>query len=409
MKPIRIFPIVLAVTLAACSRDMSIEPQQVVVRPLSADEMAVNRSAMDFGFELLDKLQAGAPYENIFISPLSISMALAMTLNGADGETYAAMAKTLRAAGLAEQARNEAYKSLIELLTTIDRRVQMEIANAVWIRQGFDVEPVFIAANQDYFSAMVKSLDFAGPAALLTINGWCKDKTHGKISQILDAIPGEAVMYLMNAVYFKGYWLYQFDKEMTHDREFYTSPTITLPCKMMIQTNDRFRYFADDAMQAIDLPYGNGQFSMTILLPSYDNSPQRLIADLNAQNMAELQNRFRTQRGTLELPKFKLEYRQQLNNALAAMGMGVAFTDRADFTRINKNGNLLISEVLHKTFVQVDEEGTEAAAVTSVGIALTSVGPAQDEFRMVVDRPFLFFIREKSTGTILFLGVVHKP
>ncbi len=408
MKALKILSAATIMVAASCSRDLSYEPTRVPVRALTASEVRIKNASADFGFEMLQKLCETAPNDNLFISPLSVSMALAMTLNGAAGETETAMARTLRVADLSEGERNQAFKTLIELLTSVDPKVQMEIANAVWIRQGFDVEPAFIAVNQNYFSAMVKSLDFGSPAALLTINNWCNDKTHGKISKILDEIPAEVVMYLMNAVYFKGRWVYQFDKEKTADREFYPTPSNPSPCRMMIQTNDRFRYFADDSMQAVDLPYGNGQFSMTVLLPAHNSSPQKLLAGLNAQALSELPDRFREQRGTLELPKFKLEYKQNLKNVLAAMGMEVAFTDQADFTRINKNGNLLISEVLHKTFVQVDEEGTEAAAVTSVNLALTSVG-GDSGFWMTVDRPFLFFIREKSTGTILFLGIVNRP
>lgn len=408
MKTSRTFFVVLVVGLmVACSRDMSYEPSQIIVRSLTANEQSVNHAGMDFGFEMLQKLSQAAPQENIFISPLSISMALAMTLNGAAGSTETAMRQTLRADDLTENERNEAYQSLIALLMSIDKSIQMEIANSIWIRQGFEVEPAFIDTNQDYFGATVQTLDFGNPSTLSVINNWVKQKTRGKIEKILDSIPAETVMYLMNAVYFKGDWVYQFDKELTADKEFHPSATASSPCKMMIQTNDAFRYFQDETMQAIDLPYGNGQFSMTVLLPAPGLSPQELIAKMNAKTLQELPSRFSAQRGTLELPKFKLEYEETLNQALSVMGMGVAFSDQADFTRINKAGGLLISEVRHKTFVQVDEEGTEAAAVTAVSIGTTSIGP-DPGFFMTVDRPFLFFIREKSTGTALFMGTVVK-
>jgi serine protease inhibitor len=406
MKTSRMFFIVLVVgVVAACSRDMSYEPSQIIVRSLTANEQTVNNAGMDFGFEMLQKLGQAAPQENIFISPLSISMALAMTLNGAAGSTETAMRQTLRADDLTETERNEAYQSLIALLMSIDKSIQIEIANSIWIRQGFDVEPAFINTNQDYFGAIVQTLDFGNPSTLSVINNWVKQKTHDKIEKILDSIPAETVMYLMNAVYFKGDWTFQFDKAQTVDKEFHASASASSPCKMMIQTNDAFRYFNDDAMQAVDLPYGNGQFSMTVLLPAPDLSPQDLVAKMSSTTLQELPNRFAAQRGTLELPKFKLEYKETLNQVLTDMGMGIAFCDQADFTRINKAGNLLITEVLHKTFVKVDEEGTEAAAVTSVGIGLTSVGPPPGFF-MTVDRPFLFFIREKSTGAVLFMGTV---
>lgn len=392
---------------SACSRDLSYEPSLQPMRALTTAENSIKEGAEDFGFALLKKLAEESPQENLFISPLSISMALAMTLNGAAGETAEAMRRTLKLEELTEEERNEAFRSLIALLLSADPRVKMEIANSIWIRRGFPVEEDFLRLNRTYFDAMVQQLDFSDPASLGIINRWVNEKTHGKIDKILDGIPGEMVMYLMNAVYFKGTWKSQFDKNATHADEFFPIGAAAVPCSMMVQTNDAFSYFADEQMQAIDLPYGNGRFSMTILLPVYGKTPVELLESLDKESLRALPKKFSKQRGTLHLVKFKLEYKKKLNDALSNMGMAVAFTEQADFTRINRNGHLFISEVLHKSFVQVDEEGTEAAAATSVGIALTSAGDSNG-FVMVVNRPFLFFIREQSSGAVLFLGIVNR-
>lgn len=403
-----IVPALILLAWTACSRDMSYQPQPVQVRSLTASEKAISRSSTDFGFDLLAKLDEGNQ-ENLFISPLSVSMALAMTVNGASGETAAEMIETLHHTAMSEEERNSAYQSLIALLASIDQQIQFEIANSIWIKQGFQVEPDFVNINQTYFNAVVQTMDFASPSTVQQINEWVSKNTHEKIKKIIDSIPGDMVMYLMNAIYFKGDWSYQFDKEKTSDRSFKPTPTSTIPCRMMIQTNDAFRYYEDEKVQVIDLPYGNGQFSTALFLPAEGSTTADVLRELTPETWQQTLRMLKKQRGTLELPKFKCEYENKLNQALIDLGMRIPFSYAADFTRINKNGNLFISEVKHKTFVQVDEEGTEAAAVTSVGIALTSVGGDKAGFYMTVDRPFVMIIHEKSSGALLFMGVIRQP
>ena len=395
--------------LAACSREFAPEPDTPQVRDLTASEQAINRASEHFGFQLLQHLHQNAQDDNIFISPLSVSMALGMTLNGANGETEDAMRATLNMSDMSQEQINEAYASLIELLTSIDPQVQFEIANSIWSRLGFDVEPDFIDINKTYFDAEVRTLDFGSGQAPQIINNWVSEKTHGKIDKIIESIPSELMMYLINAIYFKGTWMYEFDKAETREKSFYILEGEPVKTDMMIQTNDNFSYFDNDMMQAIDLPYGNGQFRMSVFLPKSGVTVNDLVDQLSALTFDEWTRQFTAQRGTLELPKFKLEYKKILNQPLGDMGMGIAFGDRADFTGINAKGNLLISEVLHKTYIDVYEEGTEAAAVTVVGVSITSVGGPKPGFHMSVNRPFLFFIREKSSGTILFMGKILNP
>lgn len=393
---------------SACTRDMSTEPGNKIVRELTQSEKQITQASADFGLNLFKKIVTDESENNVFISPLSVSMALGMTLNGANGETETAMQKTLGFEGMNQDEINNAYKSLIALLTSIDPKVQFEIANSIWSRNGFQVEQEFVDINKNYFDAMVKSLDFSSSAATKTINSWVNDKTHAKIPTIVDAIPPDAVMYLINAIYFKGTWTFEFKKADTQNETFFVTDALQVETPFMRQTNNNFAYVQNDLFQAVDLPYGNEQFRMTVLLPAYNKGVDDIIEQLDSTSWSNWTHSFQQQKGTLQMPKFKLEYKKSLSAVLQAMGMGVAFSGSADFTGINKNGNLFISEVLHKTFVDVYEEGTEAAAVTSVEISLTSVG-GPSGFFMRVDRPFLFAIREKSSGTILFIGKVNNP
>jgi serpin B len=408
MKFPAIFLTVLGLLIStACTRDLATEPGQVHVRDLSQIEKQITKASDDFGLKLLQKIAAEEKDNNIFISPLSVSMALGMTMNGANGITENAMQKTLGFDGMSSDEINKAYQSLIKLLTSIDPLVQFEIANSIWSRKGFPVEADFINTNKNYFDAMVQSLDF-NTDAVNTINNWVDDKTHGKIDKIVEKIPAEAMMYLINAIYFKGTWTYEFNKSDTQDGSFFITSDSETTVPFMSQTNDNIPYQQNDLFQAVDLPYGNKQFRMTVILPNYKKDIDEVIDNLNAANWNTWTTAFVAQKGTLHMPKFTMEYKKSLSNILQAMGMQVAFGPGADFTGINKNGNLFISEVLHKTFVDVYEEGTEAAAVTSVEISLTSVG-GPSGFFMRVDRPFLFAIREKSSGTILFIGKINNP
>jgi serpin B len=330
-----------------------------------------------------------------------------MTLNGANGATRDSMARTLEFAGLTQQDINKSYKSLITLLKGIDPKVVFQIANSIWYRPDLRVEQAFKDVNMEYFNAEINSIDFGSATAPATINGWVDRNTNGKIKEIVpDPIPRDMVMYLINAIYFKGTWTYRFDPAYTRD-DVFTLPTgSTVPCKMM-SMKSTLKYAENDQCQVLDLPYGDAGFSMTIVLPKKGTSIDDFTGKLTQQQWNLWLGSLEKKEGDVYLPKFKLEYSKKLNDALKAMGMTLAFTPGfADFTKIDTRGGLFISEVQHKTFVQVDEEGTEAAAVTSVGVGRTSIG---DNFVMRVDRPFIFVIRENNTGTILFLGKIIQP
>jgi len=345
--------------------------------------------------------------ENIFISPTSISLALAMTYNGAAGDTKSAMETALKTQGFTAGEINGSYKSLVDALLSVDPKVLLEIANSIWYRQDFSVLPGFIDTNQTYYSAEVSPLDFDLPGAPGVINNWVNDQTHGKIREIVRDIPPEAMMYLINAIYFKGIWKYEFKEENTVDDNFYLEDGTTVTIPMMKQTTD-LRYASQDWFSMAELPYGQGNFSMLILLPGHGHTTGEITAALTPENWDEWMGSLADVKMELHLPRFRFAYENTLNDELESMGMGIAFTDQADFSGINGMGGLLISKVLHKSFVEVNEEGTEAAAVTSVQIDVTSI-PGTDPATFYVDRPFIFAIRELSTGTILFIGLVQNP
>ena len=381
--------------------------QRVPPRPLTSQEQAIVTADNSFGLKLLTVVNKDETGKNVFISPVSISMALGMTLNGAVGATRDSMEQTLECAGLPQTDINTSYESLTALLTGLDPRVQFQIANSIWYRPALIVEEEFKSVNARYFKAEVNQIDFADPSASGTINSWVDRSTNGRIKEIVpNPIPAEIVMYLINAIYFKGTWTYRFDASLTRDDTFELPGGSTTACRMMYQKGV-FQYSENDQLQAIDLPYGDAGFSMTIVLPKSGIDIDRFLDDVSGQRWSEWTSALTKTEGELYLPKFTLEYEKKLNDVLKAMGMAIAFSrEDADFTGIDKRGGLFISEVMHKTFVQVDEEGTEAAAATSVGVGLTSIGGG---FVMRVDRPFVFAIREHHSGTILFIGKITNP
>jgi len=392
------------VILLNCSENNPVKPGSPgLPRSLSKSEADLISSDNKFGFKLFNEIVNYDKDKNVFISPLSVGLALGMTYNGARGETQEAMKTTLELHDMDLQEVNEAYKSLIELFMNLDPKVQFQIANSIWYRDSFNVEQEFIDLNQTYFNAEVTSLDFNDPGAPDIINGWINTKTNGKIKEVIDTIDWQTVMFLINALYFKGTWTYEFDMENTHEDQFTLSDGTQKPCMMMIQEGG-FDYYENGSFQAIDLPYGVGDYSMTVLMPRPDVNIDDFISMFNQADWGQWTDSFYKQNMKVYFPKFKLEYKLKLNDVLKALGMRNAFSTLADFGGINPDADLYISNVLHKTFVDVNEEGTEAAAATVVEITLTSAG-----FSLRFDRPFVFVIREKNSGTIMFMGKIVEP
>ncbi len=359
------------------------------------------------GFKLLSGLTQGKTDENVLISPYSIATALVMTYNGAAGETRTAMAKTLGIEGIGLEELNQGERGLAAGLRQSDARLQLVIANSLWARKGVVFNSGFINRVKKFYSAEANVLDFNSPEAIVKINSWVRERTHGRIERIVEHIAPELVLYLINAVYFKGKWQEGFDPKQTYEADFQV-PEGTKKRVMMMRRSDRFGYLAADGFQAVRLPYGDGKMSMVVMLPAESLSLDWLIAQLTSENWQKWQGEFETKQGEVGLPRFKIEYEQSLKEVLKALNMALAFDlARADFSEMSPRSGIAIGDVRHKGFIEVNEEGTEAAAVTSVEMVMTAM--PVDRFRMVCDRPFLFAIQDKASGALVFLGAVVKP
>jgi len=292
----------------------------------------------------------------------------------------------------------------MELLTQLDPEVIIEIVNSIWYKLGFPVELDFIEVNQTYFDAEVRELDFSLLSAIDIINGWINNKTHGKIEEVIQEIDPLTVMFLINAIYFKAAWATQFAEEVTADAPFTLPDQSQITCKMMYTKMDQ-QYLDTEDFQAVTLPYGSGRFRMSVFLPKDGKNINEIARKMNDQNWHLWMSNFEETPVHLYMPRFKIEFEMKLNDILKAMGMEIAFTGQADFSGIAPGRDLYINKVIHKTFVEVNEEGTEAAAVTVVEIWEKAV---TDEVRMVLNRPFLFVIHDDHSN-ILFMGQVVNP
>ena len=355
-----------------------------------------------FGFKLLSDVQSRELGTNIFISPLSISIALTMTYNGAVGETQLAMAEVLEIEGLDRDSVNRSNAALRESLENRGSEVQLSIANSIWGRQGVEFNPDFLNRNREFFGAEITALDFGAPEAPETINGWVDTNTMGKVKKIVQRIDPRTLIMLINAIYFKGSWQEEFDKSRTRDGIFRLSDGSEKQVPMMTREG-AYPYFRGETFEAASLPYGDGNVNMYIFLPDRGTNLDEFLGVLNSENWSNWLPQFRegTDDSMMILPRFKLEYEVQLNDTLKALGMDIAFGGGADFSGMGPS--LFISEVRHKAFVEVNEEGTEAAAVTVV------VGVESEPPSFIVDRPFFFAIYDDKTKSMLFMGIVVEP
>jgi serine protease inhibitor len=373
---------------------------QDLPRALSANETRVSRAANQFAFTLFRRLNETQRDANVFVSPLSVSFALGMTLNGANGTTLDEMRSTL-GFGAAELGEiNDGYRNLMSLEGGLDATTTFQIANSVWYRETLPVHQSFVDTVKRVFDAEVRASDF-GAGTVKQMNDWVSANTNGKIPKIIDTIPDDLVMCLINAIYFKGTWREQFDPARTRDMPFNAAGGAQV-VKTMHRAKSTIKLGVTPAATVGELIYGNGAFVMTIVIPQDVNA---LAATLDTTAWSSILGQLHETKADVYLPKLRLEYERQMADDLKALGMNVPFVrDGADFTRMSPLGRqLYIQFVKHKTFVDVNEEGTEAAAVTNVGIGLTSLAP---ELR--VDRPFIFAIRERFSGTILFIGKIVR-
>jgi len=354
-------------------------------------------SVNELAFDLYRKL-AGQEDGNLFFSPYSISSALAMTYGGARGETAEQMEEVLHFGG--PETTHLSFSYLRETLNNIQKEghVQLSIANSLWPQKDYPFLPAYLTLIKKYYGCEITPVDYKADAedARRRINTWVENQTNDKIKDLIAEgfLNAQTRLVLANAIYFKGDWASQFKQEATHPAPFTLIDGTTVDVPMMSQAAD-FKMARTETVQALELPYESGDLSMIILLPNPGEKPALTSLD-------DLE--FREMEVMVQLPKFKIETEFYLGKTLSALGMPLAFSGKADFSDMDESHNLSIDEVIHKAFIEVNEEGTEAAAATAVGIRATSMPP-----QFIADHPFLFLIRENSTGTILFIGRITDP
>lgn len=344
---------------------------------------------------------------NTFISPTSLYMALSMLYNGADGDTKSEIALVLNTE-LAPDEMNRANASLLAMLDKDTEEIQLNAANSIWLNERFHFQQEFAASNQDYFQAEVEEIDVAADESVDKVNDWVKNATADKIQDMVAApLNTDLVAILLNAWYFKGVWQYEFDAKNTESKKFFAE-TGTSSEKQFMKMEAELDYLETDAFQAVALPYGEGEMSMTVILPAEGTSLDRFAGALTSEKWEGWKEEFSEQTVSIELPKFQLSYEIELNKALQNLGMATAFEKGANFSKmIEEDDPLWISLVKQKTFIEVDEKGTEAAAATEIDVITESAGP--QPISMSVNRPFFIAISDEQTGAILFMGTIYDP
>ncbi len=365
-------------------------------------------SQTDFSFKLFRALTQQNDGENIFISPISASLSLSLLQNGANGVTLAEFAKVLGADFSLDSSNfNQANQESIEKLNEVGTGNELEIANSLWIRRDLSVKAEFVDANRRHYNADVLGVDFEAPQSSDIINAWVADRTKGKIRQIIDpgSISAETQLLAINSAYFKGRWELQFDPALTAEESFFL-PDGRVTKHPLMSNFGTYQYFENDDLQVVSLPYEGRRLSMYVVLPSQESSLEETIDEMTASLFENFISRMRMREGSVKIPRFRQEYEANLNGILQDLGLKTIFNStQADFSRLSDT-SLFVSEVKQKTFVEVNEEGTEAAAVTGINIGITSISIP---FQMTVNRPFFFVIKDNETGTILFMGSVLEP
>jgi serine protease inhibitor len=407
VKTLAVLLVAISLFFLACKKEpVETLPVDPVPINLTTDQVSVIASENSFALDIFRKIvENSAESENVIISPLSISSALSMTLNGSGGSTRTAMLEALRMKGLTSDIINNSYRDLTNALLTVDKRVLISIANSVWIENNFVVKKPFTDILTNYYIADYRSFNISDPLVPKQVNSWVEGKTNGLIKNMIDKLDPNTVMLLANAIYFKGKWNSQFDKEKTVQGSFYKPSGTIVQVPVMKQTSD-FKIYIGEGFTLAEFPYGQGNFVMDVIVPDNNNGIKNTLSLINDNSLKVWISQMSERKTELSFPRFKYGYKKELKDILSDMGMGLAFTENADFSNISDLPTL-ISFVLHQAFIETNEEGTEAAAATIVGIGVTSMpaGP----FVLNINHSFLYIIRETTTNSILFMGKVADP
>ena len=390
-------------------------PQPTTNQNSTKNEFVDNSNTV--GIKLLSELRQISKDSNTVISPVSVSVALSMLMNGADDATLQEMSTLLGVDAKALADFNKAVSDFLDTAIQADPKVELEIANAIFAQKGKKIDAQFLKSVQKEFQGRMKELDFkADPdAAKDKINEWVKQKTNGKIPTLLDQVARDTQMVLANAVYFKAAWTTPFDPKLTSDRQF-TFPGGKRAMHPTMQRSGSMSYMETSTYQAVSLEYGeNGRFAMDMYLPKSGTDLDTVVKSLDAQTLVGNAKKFQHSPGTLYLPKMKISWSMPLNDALKSLGMKLAFDPKqANFSKMfapvnGKQESYSVDIIQHKTFMEVNEEGTEAAAVTGIGIVTITSVDTRTPFQMDVNRAFFFVIRDKDTGAIYFMGTICAP
>lgn len=408
MKPFLYF---LSLVFVFFSCNLKEKEAQVTNITLKSNSASIVSADNQFGFELFKQINASLDEpKNTMISPISISLALAMLYNGADGNTKVQMEKVLHKKGFTYEDLNQSYKNLMDELVNHDSKVELSIANAIYYHNTFDIKKSFIATNRNYYQAEVDGLDFSNEEKTLkTVNGWVNNHTKGKIDKIIEVISPETVICLLNAIYFNGEWKNSFNPDNTVDMPFNKEDNLVINVPTM-KIWESFNYFSNDDFEMLEMPYGGGKYSMIIFLPQAGKTTNDMISLFSSNSVKSwLGSRIQLNK-EVWLPKFEFKSDNSLVDDLNALGMTDAFINTlANLKGISEKARLKVSEIKHKAYIQLNEKGTKAAAVTGIEVTTLSAVSIEPDKPFKVDHPFVFVIREEDTQAILFIGKVMNP
>lgn len=371
---------------------------------------AIIQKNNDFGINMMKQLNTDDADRNIFISPVSMYIALSMVYAGADNETQTEIATLLDTEDMTIDDLNEANASLLKMLNDQkDDDIQLDIANSLWIDERFNLNSDYDDIISQYYKGKIASIDSNDEAAADTINDWVSEKTLDKIDKVAEAPLGDNFVAMMvNAIYFNGDWSHPFDPDDTTDDTFYVNSGEENKVPFMT-AKEELDYVKQDDYEGVKLPYGeDGTFSMYIYLPTEEGNLASIHQAFQDEGVEQVMGEMHQTEGTISLPKFKLDYEEEMNEVLEKLGMIQAFDrENADFPNIvEKDDSLYISEVKHTAYLEVNEEGTEAAGSTNVGMETTSL-PMDETFDLKFDHPFVMLIANEATGTVLFMGDIY--
>ncbi len=391
--------------LSACNKS-GISNKKTEDLTLTAAEQQKVNSDNAFTLKLFKNLDStGTADQNLFASPLSVSFAIGMTANGSAGQTLAAINSTMDFNGFSQSAVNSYYHKLITELPLLDPNTTLKIANSIWYSKDFSVQQQFLQTNSSSYNAKIQALDFGNTSSVSTINNWISAQTGGLIPSVISSISDDNKMFLINAIYFKSSWKEKFDPAKTTKLPFTLADNSQVQAPFM-DGKINYNIYTDVNTTVVELPYANDKYSLIIAMPKGSETVSQMTSALDTTKWKTWIAGLKPTQNEIKLPKFKFGFGIDLKGALSNLGMGIAFSPAADFSLISPGAGLSISSVLHKAYVDVDETGTTAAATTVVVVGTTA---APTPPPLVIDHPFVFAIRETSSGLILFTGMVNNP